>query len=464
MPPPVSEPLQSRARELALARCATIVSGMVVLVGAVTIAVFSVGRVDFTHQNSAAGIVDKIVPSLSPTVRATYPSDEEIRRNWPRFRGPGGLGTCAYTNIPTAWDGAAVRGILWKTPVPLPGHNSPVVWGNRIFLSGATEQRRQVFCFDAETGQLLWQRDVPTATTESPMVMEDTGYAAPTMAIDGRHACAIFATGDVACFDFDGRMLWSKNLGTPDSVYGYASSLEIYQNLLVIQFDQGTEADNASKLLALKIDSGALAWQSTRTVAASWTSPILIHTESGPQIVTCSTPLVIATDPMGQQIWRVNCMGSDVAPSPVYAAGLIFVTQPYERLCAIKPVGRGDITKTNIVWTAEDGIPDICSPVANDQMVFLLSTSGTLTCYEAANGKKLWEHDLNANFRSSPSLVGDRLYLLSEEGRTFIVAAAREFREIGRANLAEPSTCSPAFMDGRIYIRGSKNLYCIGAR
>ncbi|HUS71887.1 MAG TPA: PQQ-binding-like beta-propeller repeat protein, partial [Sedimentisphaerales bacterium] len=159
---------------------------------------------------------------------ASYPSPDEISKNWPSFRGPGGLGVSAYTNVPASWNGTTGQGIIWKSKVPLPGHNSPIVWEDRVFVTGADPNMREVYCFDALSGKLLWQGDVtsvPQGTTEPIDVMEDTGYAASTAVTDGRRVCAIFATGDVGCFDFDGKKLWVRNLGVPDSAYGYASSL-----------------------------------------------------------------------------------------------------------------------------------------------------------------------------------------------------------------------------------------------
>ncbi len=181
-----------------------------------------------------------------------YASVEERQMQWPRFRGPGGAGVSAYTNIPTSWNGKTGEGILWKTAVPLKGHNSPVVWGDKVFLSGADPNTRQVFCFDAQSGQLLWKGDVPTVPLpggEKFEIMEDTGYAAPTVATDGRRVYAIFPTGDVAGFDFNGKRLWHKSLGRPDSSYGYVSSLETYENRVLIEYDQGDGKDGKSRLL-----------------------------------------------------------------------------------------------------------------------------------------------------------------------------------------------------------------------
>ncbi|MFC1738414.1 PQQ-binding-like beta-propeller repeat protein [Planctomycetota bacterium] len=398
----------------------------------------------------------------------SYPSNEEIAKNWPTFRGPQGSGFSMYSNIPDKWDGKSGEAIKWKSEIPLTGHNSPVVWDDRVFISGANKQKRQVYCFDAVSGKLLWQADVvnPASTAEKVIELDEgTSYAAPTVATDGTRVCAIFPNGDVGCFDFEGKKLWSRNLGLPESIYGYASSLAIYQNLLLIQYDQGMADDGKSRMYALDTFSGMTVWEVKRDVPSSWTSPIVAKIGDQSQLITCGDPWVIAYDPLnGTELWRLDCLGTDVAPSPIYAGGLVFAIKPYSRLIAIKPTGQGDVTDTHIAWEADDSGPDICSPVSNGQLIFTLESQGFLTCYNVTDGTKLWEKDLEVNFMSSPSIVGDRLYLLSEKGVMFIIKIGGEYEELAKCELSEDCFASPAFKDGRVYIRAVKNLYCIGSK
>ncbi len=399
----------------------------------------------------------------------SYPSTEQINENWPSFRGPGGLGISSYTNIPADWNGKTGDGILWKTKIPLPGNNSPVVWGDRVFLSGGDDNKLQVFCFDAVSGRLLWTGDVtraPLKSDEEPFeVMEDTGFAAPTVVTDGRRVYAIFATGDIGCFDFNGKRIWTRRLGIPDSSYGYASSLAMYRNLVLIQYDQGGPEDGMSKMIALDGFTGQTVWETKRPVPNSWSSPIVTEIGDQFQLLTCGDPWVIAYDPAkGTELWRAKCLTGDIAPSPIYANGLVFAIEPYSKLVAIRPDGRSDVTETHIAWSLEEGAPDICSPVSNGELIFLLTTEGFLSCYKVADGTRLWEQDLRENFWASPSLVGDKLYLLTEEGVMLIVQAGSEYKELARCELGEECLASPAFADGRIYIRGLENLYCIGKK
>ncbi|MBN2316041.1 MAG: PQQ-binding-like beta-propeller repeat protein, partial [Sedimentisphaerales bacterium] len=153
-----------------------------------------------------------------------------------------------------------------------------------------------------------------------------------------------------------------------------------------------------------------------------------------------------------------------VAPSPIYADGLVFAIEPYNKLVAIKPDGKGDVTETHIAWSVDEGGPDICSPVSDGERIYMLGTEGFLTCHKTSDGKKIWEHDLEEFCLASPSLVGDKIYVLTEKGVMFILETGDEYKELGRCELGEQCHATPAFLDGRIYIRGVKHLYCIGSR
>ena len=444
-----------QVRQARLARWS--VGGVVVLLGIGAIMLAGAGQVNF----------EQAAPPSDP-----HPSKEAIGRDWASFRGPGGAGVSVSAGVPVRWDGATGDGIVWKTKIRLGGHNSPIVWDDRVFLSGADENGREVYCFDADSGELLWTREVKVARAgagEAIEVMEDTGYAASTMATDGRRVYAIFANGDVVCLDFQGQKLWDRNLGVPDSLYGYASSLVAHRNRVLIQYDQGAAEDGKSRLIALDGMSGRTVWEVKRPVGGSWTSPVVVRIEGQDQLITCGNPWVIAYDPNdGGELWRLECLSGDLAPSPIYAGGYVFAIEPYGKLIAIRPGGSAVSSPSNgagpasIAWTAQDGIPDVCSPVSDGESVFLLTTDGTLTCYKVADGTKLGEKGLGAEFWASPSLVGEHLYLQSEPGAMLIVETGPGYRQVATCDLGEKVYASCAFADGRIYIRGVHNLYCIG--
>ena len=402
---------------------------------------------------------------IGARVFAGQPSEKEYAANWPRFRGPGGAGVAAYVNMPAQWDGASNKGILWKTPIPLPGENSPIVWGNKIFLSGATSGKRFVYCLNADSGKILWAQPIQMPNgkkDEVPNVMDDTGYAASSMATDGLRVFAIFANGVIAGLDFDGNVLWSKNLGPLQIQYGYAASLVTYQGLVIVTLDVSTD-ENENAIVAFDGATGAEKWRTIRPAGNSWSTPAIAQTSVGPQIITTAAPFAIAYDPnSGKEIWRVDCLSGDVVPSPVFGGGLAFAVNAGAILAAIKPEGKGDVSATHISWKTDNGLPTIVSPLTDGKLIWLVTTSGTLTCYKVKDGTKAYEHELNGTLNASPTLVGNKIYILDSEGTMIIIDAADQFKELGRSKLGEPTTASPAFMDGRIYIRGKSNMYCIG--
>ncbi|MHC4407172.1 MAG: outer membrane protein assembly factor BamB family protein [Planctomycetota bacterium] len=403
------------------------------------------------------------------------PFEEEALKYWHRFRGPGGSGISAYDNVPTSWNGSSGEGVVWKTPVPLPGHNSPVVWNDRVFLSGATERKRQVFCFDTADGKLLWKEEVPSTAprrlTEED-IMEDTGYAAPTTATDGQRVFAMFANGDVGAFDFEGYLVWARSLGIPDNGYGHAASLARYQGLLLIQFDQGDSADDEkSRLLGLNALTGETVYEVIRPVPNSWMSPIVIRHQDRDQVITGGDPWVISYNPAdGGELWRADCLRMDCGPSPVFSEGVVHVGNEYCQWTWIRADGEGDVTGTDrILLTAEDGLPDTCSPLVTPEFLFLLAYD--LYCYDVTTGELLWdsyeieEVEFDAGFVSSPGWANGRLYLFEREGKGWIIEPTRETGKlIATTELGEECVTSPAFQDGRIYIRGKEHLFCIGQK
>jgi outer membrane protein assembly factor BamB len=397
-------------------------------------------------------------------IGADWPSDEELAANWPVFRGSGS-GTVT-ANVPADWDGLSGRDVLWKTPIPLPGQSSPIVWNDFVFLTGATKEQQEVFCFDATSGDLRWRRPIGRPDpSNAPDVMTETGYAASTMTTDGHRAFAIFPTGDIAALDFGGTIIWSKNLGMPDSQYGYASSLAMWRDRLIVQYDQGLEPDSGkSVLFGLDAATGEIIWRTPRPVANSWTSPIVALTPNGPQIITAANPWVIAYEPeRGTEIWRAKCLEGDVAPSPAYANGIVFVGVEGARFSAIKAGGAGDVTQTHIAWTVEDYLPDIVSPVATDQYVFVVGSSGMVSCYDARDGTVLWEHEFGEPFHASPIIIDGVVYLTDRQGTTHRFEAAAKFKLLNTLPLGEDVSATLAVANDQIYIRGDAHLYGIGA-
>jgi len=373
--------------------------------------------------------------------------------NFPNFRGIGGTGIASKRNIPVSWDGASGTNVLWKAKLPLLGHNSPVIWGDRVFATGASEASREVYCFDANNGKLLWTAKVGTGV-KKPTVTEETGYAAPSAVTDGKAVYAIFSTGDIAAIDLAGNKLWERDLGMPENHYGYASSLMLAGGNLIVQYDQ----QNVQKIMALSVQTGKTIWNTNRQVKVSWSSPIVVNTGNRTEIITVAEPYVAAYNPAnGQELWKIECISGEVGPSLAYANGIVFSVNDYSQLTAIK-LG----SQPTILWSNNEYLSDIPSPVATDKYLFIATSYGSAACYDALTGQKYWEHDFGKSIFPSPMIVENKVYLMDMTGVMHIFNADKEFKLIGEPKLGEYTACTPAFTNGRIYLKGEDNLYCIG--
>ncbi len=413
---------------------------------------------------AAGGLLE--AGSSGDLTAADHAPEAEMRQNWPQFRGPGGDGLAPATNLPVTLAAQAGSTNLWKVEIPVTGFGSPIVWGERLFLSGGDAVQREVVCYGTRGGELVWRRpvrDVGGSSAVSPEIPDQSGHASSTVATDGRRVYAIFANGDLAGFTLDGHQVWARNLGAPKNPHGHASSLVTWKGRLVVQFDQGEAEQELSKLYVIDGATGQVVWQKTRPVSVSWATPMVVHAAGKPQIITLSVPWVLSYDARdGTELWRFEGLQGEVTPSPAHAGELILATTPNEVLTAIRADGQGDVTQTHVAWIAEDNVPDISSPVSNGQLVFTLSTPGTVTCFDARDGKKLWERDLGMECHASPMIAGSRVFLVATQGVLIEIDAARVFKEIARRDLDEKIYASPAFARGNIFLRGVKHLFCIG--
>ena len=440
-------------RTAALSRYA--VAGMFAVVAAAAVAV-STQPASLPERAS----ISPAAPS-TPSVAAVpdFPSADEMRKQWPSFRGPSGLGVAPDAVVPVTWNAKTGANILWKTEVPLHGLSSPVVWGNAVFLTGADKTQSSVFRFNADTGALEWSATARLpggVRPPTPEVSEDTSLAAPTPVTDGRRVYALFPTGEIAAFDFSGKQVWARNIGPLENTYGYAASLAIHQDRLLIQIDRGQPEDGQSKMLALDTRTGRPLWEAQRDVAASWSSPVVFDVGGRPQLLTCASPFVIAYNPVdGQELWRNKCLESDVAPSPVIADNMIVAVAPNSAIIGLRP-GAADTA-----WKAEEGVPDATSPVSDGQRVYVIDSGGLLTCFNLQTGAVVWTHELDDEFYASPTIAGNALILVSRKGAAWVLETGDVYKELGRGEIGEACNASPVPLGKRLFLRGKKNLFCI---
>jgi len=398
----------------------------------------------------------KVAPPSA--AKNSFPGVAEIKSNVPSFRGPYGNGVFYQKGTPVSWDAATGKNVIWKTPVPLKGYNSPVIWGTKLFLSGADNHSREVYCFDRITGKLLWKQPVDKikgSPDAAPKVTDDTGYSAPSLTTDGNRVFAMFATGDIICFDMDGNRIWARNLGVPDNHYGHASSLMMLKDKLFVQYD----TNKSRKLIGLKASTGQTAWETLRKGKISWASPILVEINGKFQVVLSTDPMVAGYDAdSGKELWSINCMMGEVGPSPAFGSGLIFAANEYAKLVAIDPI------KNVKVWESDEYMPEVASPVTANGLLFIATSYGVIACYDAKSGQKYWVKEDGTGFYSSPVIVDNKLYTFNTVGKMRVFEVGKTEKILGEGDAAEKVTTTPAFKDGKMYLRTPKFIYCIGKK
>ena len=384
-------------------------------------------------------------------------SEADFRKNTPYLRGYGGYGIFDHKNIPDTWDIESGINLKWKVKVPKSGYNSPVIWGNKIFLTGADASAREVYCFDLQTGKLLWTtaaNDIPGSPSVMPKTTDDTGLAAPTLACNGNAVTAMFATGDIIALDLDGNRIWARNLGVPDNHYGHSSSLICDATNVFVQYDDRKNP----RVMAINLANGNLAWETHREVSISWASPILVNTGKRMELILTSDPDVIAYDPStGKELWKQACMSGEVGPSCAYADGLVFAGNEYATLAAIKPNGN----TAEILWESDEYLPEAASPLAVNGLLIVCTTYATVAAFSIQDGEKVWEHEFDDGFYSSPVYADGKIFMIDLGGVMHILKADNTGEIISEPSLPEAGFATPAFAQNTIVLRGKQYLYCI---
>lgn len=416
--------------------------------------------VTFTVSGPERASIEIEVAAPAAVPEATTPdavAPEPVEIDWGAFRGTRARAIADVESAPVDWDGESGRNVRWKAAVPLAGFSSPIVAGGRVFVSGGSDESREVYAFDCDSGELLWTGTadgIPGSPASPPYVASDTGYAAPTMTTDGVRVFAVFATGDLVAFDFDGERVWAKSLGVPDNPYGHASSPIVWRDLLIVQFDDAT----GGNLYAFATATGAIAWHTKREVSASWATPVIADFGQGDRVVVSAAPSVDIVDAAtGELILSAEAIGGEVGPSPAVDGGLVFAANEYFALSAV------DASSGEVVWEVYDGLPNTSSPLALDGLLYVATSSGVLTCFEANTGEVVWQEEFDEGFYSSPIAAAGNVYLMDRSGVMRIFRVGRKYETVGAPALGETSDSIPAFAHGRIYVRGEKHLYAIEA-
>ena len=426
----------------------------------------NVGGNSPTAENSATTSTGTDSPT---TTAATAPAASRpvLTGRWPMFRGPDAQGISPAKNVPLAWDGPANKNIAWKTKLPLPGPSSPIVWDGRVFVSGASDDGKTLglTCLDGATGDILWNCEFPREgkPPEDTSIFPEAGYAAATPATDGKFVFAFFANGELVAYDFDGERKWSKTFPWPHNHYAHASSLVVLGELLLVLIDQVPPYPGV--LVALDGATGKEAWRADRNTVNTWATPMLAQVKGRDLIVTVSKPDIIAYDAQGSVVWQTPWVNRDVdsiepTASPAVADGMLVVATAYARCIAVPIDSVGDASK-KIEWEISRDLPDICSLLAVGDNIIMMSDQGVLSCFSAKECDEFYTRQFPGGYRASPVFADGKIYLIDDAGLCHVIAPGKEYKELSVNPLGEPVNAIPAIIDGRLFIRGEKHLYCI---
>ena len=393
---------------------------------------------------------------------AGQPSSAE---NWPMWRGLRLDGTSREKHVPVYWN--STSNVVWKTELPGIGHASPIVWGENVFTVTAVpdQQARVLLCLDRADGKLRWQQTVITAPMEKKHALNS--HASSTPATDGERIYVAFLDRSemvVAAYDFTGKQRWLVRPGGFSSMHGFCSSPILYKDKVIVNGDH----DGDSYLVALDRSTGKTLWKVPReNKTRSYCVPLIRELDGRTQMVLSGDKCVASYDPNdGRRHWMMDGPTEQFVASIVYnqKADLLFVTGgfPDHHILAIKPDGKGDITKTDkIVWRTNKGVSYVPSPISEGDYFLVVSDSGVAHCFEAATGRLAWQERMGEHHASLVSANG-LVYFLNDNGVMNVVKPGPDFRRVAQNEIGEKTFASPAISDGRLFLRGERHLFCIG--
>jgi len=392
--------------------------------------------------------------------------------NWPRFRGGAGQGTSPEAALPIKW--SAQDSIAWKTPIPGEGWSSPIVWDQRVFVTATTDAGTscRIIALDAETGKLLWDREV--FKQQPPHKRPENSHATPTPTTDGERVYATFGEGGIAAVTVGGEPVWTYQDFKFHSHHGLSASPILFKDLLIMPYDGSSKTDKAvgwqktwdgALIVALERATGKVRWKSPRGPSRlGHATPLLVPVAGQEVLVSPAGEVVQAFEPQsGKLLWTVAAIGEGVTPSPVVAEGMVFAASGFgaTALRAIRLEGRPEETTRPVVWETRKGVTTIPSPIYVKPYLYMVTEKGILNCLEAASGKEVWQERLPGSYHASPIYAGGNLYFLAENGETTVVAPGPQFKVVAQNPLGERCLASMAVANGRLFIRTAGNLCCI---
>ena len=423
-------------------------------------------------------------------------------QDWPSFRGPGASGVSDGQNLPVRWDAQRRVNVLWKTELHGLAHSSPVVWGDRVFLTTAVSSKPgatfkpglygegtasddlsahqwKVICLERATGKVLWERTAYQGVPKEKRHIKST-YANATPATDGRVVVAFFGSQGLYAYSLAGDLLWKRDLGrfdvgaydAPEFEWGTASSPILYKDLVIVQCDQ----QKGSFITALDAKTGATVWRTERNELPSWGTPAIFPTKARAELVTNGSNFIRGYDPAsGKELWRLGGSSKITAPTPVASDDLIIVAsgrRPEAPIFAIRAGANGDITLPSgqsssqwVAWSKGQRGPYMPTPLIYGDYVYILGNAGIFDCYALADGQEIYRQripDAGSGFSASPVESDGKIYLSGEDGEIVVVKAGPKFELLARNDMADPVMATPAISGGMMIIRSQHYVWAIG--
>ncbi len=415
--------------------------------------------------------------------------------DWPAFRGGPHAGVAEAPTLPDTWD--ATKSVRWKVEVPGRGWSSPVVWGERVFVTSADsdahapeprkglylqdlngkpppgEHRWLVHCYERTSGKLLWRREAFKGPAPATLHIKNS-HASETPVADGERVYAYFGNVGLACFDHDGKELWTKKWPIVKTRMGWgtAASPALADGRLYVVNDN----EDRSFLACLDGRTGKQLWEVERDEKSNWATPFVWKNERGTEIVTAGSNRVRSYDPDGKLLWELRGMSIIAIPTPFAAGGLLYVASGYvadpflKPVYAIRPGASGDISLSAketsnkwVAWCQRQAGPYHPTPLVYDGLLYVLYDRGTLSCFDARTGEAVYEKRRlgPTAFTAAPWAYGGKVYCLSEDGDTVVVQAGRDFKVLGTNRLDEMALATPAMAGGSLFLRTQSKLYCL---
>jgi outer membrane protein assembly factor BamB len=401
------------------------------------------------------------------TISLWQTSSVDAGDNWPQFRGPSGNGHATVASLPTEWSES--HNIAWKTPIHGRGWSSPVVWGDRVWLTTADDDghRLYVLCIRLTDGKVLY--DQKLFDVDQPQDIHLTNsHASPTPVVQGERVYVHFGSYGTACLNArNGNVLWQRRDFPCNHWRGPGSSPILFQDLLILHFD----GYDYQYVVALEKQTGRTRWKIDRDIdyqtddgdfKKAFCTPTVIEVAGQPQLISPAAKATIAYNPMtGDEIWRIRYRNHSATARPLFAHGLVYINNGFSKaeLIAVRPDGTGDVTDTHVVWTARKSIGSKPSHLIVDNLLYVIHDGGTASCIEAKTGQPIWTERIGGKFSASPILADGKIYLMNEEGTTTVLAPGRHYRELAVNQLDEGCMASPAVVQDSLLIRTKRHLY-----